>query len=299
MITIFNFILIMVFSFIGEGCENSINKYYDSIYIAEIYTNSGYHLNAPDTILFLPSSLNEISGLSLVDDTHLVAIQDEKGEMYVVNLKNGIVEHELKFWKNGDYEGIELAGDEIFIAQSNGDLFRFRYNLSKSEVESEKIKTPLKSRNNVEGLAFDHENNRLLIACKGKGDINDNEVKGKAIYAIDIKTLEFKEDPVYSFKKKDISDIIKNKYPDMKLGDNVDPSGIAIHPVSGNIYILSHAGKALIVFDKKGEIIEFYPLNPSLFQQPEGICFGSNGDLYISNEIGHNRPNILKFNYQK
>ena len=84
----------------------------------------------------------------------------------------------------------------------------------------------------------------------------------------------------------------------MKLKGGIGPSGIAIHPISGKTYLLAHVGKALIVFDENGEIEEYMPLNPSLFPQPEGICFNQQGDLFISNEASFSRPSILKFSYR-
>jgi uncharacterized protein YjiK len=75
------------------------------------------------------------------------------------------------------------------------------------------------------------------------------------------------------------------------------PSGIAIHPFSGHIYIIASVGKSLIVFDRKGNIRAIKKLNKKLFQQPEGICFGPNGDLFISNEGKGGKATILKFKY--
>ena len=292
------FMILTGFISIFIGCERPIKKYHEGIYTMNLYSEFEYNLSDPDTVFYLPSFLNEISGLGLIDDSRIAVIQDERGKMYIVNLITGLIDHEVLFGKNADYEGIELVGNSVFVSKSNGDIYKFTYDPGKDEVESEVIKTPLKSRNDVEGLAFDKMNNRLLIACKGKGDVNDNGAKGKSIYAMDLTTSNFNVNPLYGFKKKDISAIIQTKYPDMKLSDNVDPSGIAVHPISGKIYILAHSGKALVILNTEGAIEEFYPLNPSLFQQPEGICFNSNGDMFISNEVGMDRPNLLKFSYQ-
>ena len=291
------FLIVTGLTSLLQGCENPVKKYHEGIYTNEIYLHSGYRLDRPDTSFYLPSYLNEISGLGLIDDSRIALIQDERGKMYVFNTITGLVDFEILFGKNADYEGIELVGNVVFVCKSNGDIYKFIFDPAKDEVESEEIKTPLKSKNDVEGLAYDPLNDQLLIACKGKGDVNDNEAKGKCIYSLNLKTQELIETPFFCFKKKDISAIIEKKYPDMKLSDNVAPSGIAIHPISGKVVIIAHGGKALIVVNEKGEIDDYYPLNPSLFQQPEGICFNSSGDLYISNEVGTNRPNILKFSY--
>ena len=291
-------IILMSAALLQTGCESSMKTYFESIYTSDIYESSGYDLTSPDTILNLSPLLREISGLSYLDDSHLAVVQDEVGKMYVINLIDGSIEHEVKFGKNGDYEGIELVDRTVHVIKSNGNIYRFELDLIKDEVESEVIKTAISSRNDVEGLAYDAENNRLLIACKGQADVDGNEAKGKSIYAFDLHTLKLKEKPVYSIKKKDVAKIIEDEYPDMKLSDGIGPSGIAIHPFSGKTYLLTHVGKALIILNKEGEIEKYYPLNPSIFHQPEGICFSPQGDLFISNEARSKRPNIMKFSYQ-
>jgi uncharacterized protein YjiK len=45
---------------------------------------------------------------------------------------------------------------------------------------------------------------------------------------------------------------------------------------------------------------EVYKLDPSVFEQPEGMAFDSANNLYISNERGNVvQGNVLKFIYQK
>jgi hypothetical protein len=54
-----------------------------------------------------------------------------------------------------------------------------------------------------------------------------------------------------------------------------------------------------VIADKKGKIEEVYPLDPLMYNQPEGLTFAPNGDLYISNEGGEGIATILKFTYKK
>ena len=53
----------------------------------------------------------------------------------------------------------------------------------------------------------------------------------------------------------------------------------------------------LVECTPKGKLQKVYSLNYSHFQQPEGISFDINGDLYISNEAKGGKANILNFNY--
>jgi len=55
----------------------------------------------------------------------------------------------------------------------------------------------------------------------------------------------------------------------------------------------------LLVLDEQWKIKESFPLNPSLFKQPEGMAFNARGDLYISNEGGEGTANVLVFKYHR
>ena len=54
--------------------------------------------------------------------------------------------------------------------------------------------------------------------------------------------------------------------------------------------------KVLIILDNHGSIINILDLDRNILNQPEGICFSENGDLFISNENKNGTANILRFN---
>jgi hypothetical protein len=74
------------------------------------------------------------------------------------------------------------------------------------------------------------------------------------------------------------------------------PSGIAVHPLDGEIYIISSVGKLLIILNREGKVQDVKELDPAIFRQPEGICFSPAGDMFISNEGQGGKGYILKFN---
>ena len=78
------------------------------------------------------------------------------------------------------------------------------------------------------------------------------------------------------------------------------PSGIAIHPIDGEVYIISSVGKLLIILNRSGKVQNVIELDPKIFRQPEGICFSPKGDMFISNEGQGGKGYILKFKiYEK
>jgi uncharacterized protein YjiK len=89
-------------------------------------------------------------------------------------------------------------------------------------------------------------------------------------------------------------------YLDTYKGDvSFQPSGVAVHPISGNMYVLGSVGKMLIVYSRVGEFLAMVELNPKTYAQPEGICFFPNGTLFISNEGKGNKANIVMMKMMK
>jgi len=275
-----------------------MKKHFDEIYTSEVYEGMEYDLSSPEVTINLPPSLNEISGLSYLNENSVIAIQDERAIIFIVNLEDGSIVHQQKFGSSGDYEGITMVGNTIYVISSSGNLYYFELNMGEGEVRSSVIETSITINNDVEGLTYDEKRNRLLIACKGEGELGDNLAKGKSIYPFDLKTQVLEEVPVGSIRKKELEPFITSDYPNMKLKSGVGPSGIAIHPITGKTYVLAHDGKAIVILDENGKLEKYVPLNPGLFQQPEGICFNQKGDMYISNEASFSLPNIMKFTYR-
>ena len=69
--------------------------------------------------------------------------------------------------------------------------------------------------------------------------------------------------------------------------------------MNGKLYIVASVGKLLVVADKNGKVEQVFRLDPVMYNQPEGMTFAPNGDLYISNEGGEGIATILKFIYKK
>jgi len=251
----------------------------------------GYDLSAPDQKIILDDDLIEISGLTYFENNILAAVQDEKGIIYYIDINKNEIVSKFRFAKNKDYEGIALAHNYYYIISSDGDL----YSLNRNEIEdphTEKFDTPLKAKNDVEGLAYDAHNQLLLIACKGDPKTKLNKPKGKAVYAFSLKNNSF--ELIYTINTNSLTKFLdQNKSKDIKFS----PSAIAVHPITRDIFILSYVDKYLIALTKKGRIKAAVKLDSRLFKQPEGICFSPTGTLFISNEGKGSKGNILKFKY--
>ena len=241
-----------------------------------------YNLKAPDENVTLPKELKEISGLTYYKDDKLLCVQDEEAVVYVYDTKKKKVVQDFGFGGYGDFEGIEYVNNEVYVLESNGNLFRFK----PESTQIGRTQTDLPAKTEVEGLGYEPKTKRLLIAVKkGGGPSSD-----KAIYSYDLRN--------------------KAVFKDMSLNDDqlraagiepkdYKPSGIAVHPITGEWYILTSAGKRLLITNRQATILYSEALDPKLFRQPEVICFAPNGDLYIASEGDTKKGYIMTFAYKK
>ncbi|NOZ47707.1 MAG: hypothetical protein GXO79_13135 [Chlorobi bacterium] len=269
-----------------------------------------YDLMNPDNIYLLPSYLEEISGISCFKENKIACIQDEQAVIYIFDIQKGQVTSKFDFGKNDDYEDIAIVGDNAFVLKSNGTIFKVKNFEKKKKRKTTKIETLLNYKNNTEGLVYDKATNSLLIACKWSPSIiKKKPYEGfKAIYRFGLKDNKLLKKPAYLIDLSETDKIrikgtVEKKFIDAAKKINIagdissfQPSGIAISPINKeNIYIISSVGNLLIVMNKLGIIIDIFELDTRIFNQPEGICFSKNGDLFISNENKNGSANILRF----
>ncbi|MEO1050306.1 MAG: SdiA-regulated domain-containing protein [Bacteroidota bacterium] len=280
-----------------SGCNYEVkNLPKDPIYHNYGKGDIGYDLANPDHRYSLDDDLEEISGLSYFRPDQLAMIEDESGTLYIYDFDEDEITKEYKFHKDGDYEGIEMIHRKAYVIKSNGKLYHFKV-MKNGKTDTERVETPLNIKNDVEGLCHDPANHRLLIACKGDGDIKGNDVKGKAIYALDLDTYTLSKEPVYTISKKQLKAVNEASDNPFKIKD-FSPSGLAVHPKTGQLYVIASDGHLLVVLNTDGSVGAIAPLYPKLFRQPEGICFSPDGDLYIASEGRGGKGYILEFKYK-
>lgn len=225
----------------------------------------------------LPSKLEEISGISHINDSTLACIQDEKGTIYIYDLMNERVSKEILFGPRRDYEAIRVIDSTAYVIESGGRIFKIN-NFNSEKFKVEIFDTEFDRRNDMESLEFNEQNNEFLTIPK---EINlSAEDEDFIIYRIG---QDFKvKDQRFARIKSDDSTRTSEK---SLFGENrFKPSELAIHPHSTDIYILDSKMPRLLILNPEGKFKDLYVLNPEQFQQPEGLSFDSKGNMYISNE---------------
>jgi uncharacterized protein YjiK len=255
-----------------------------------------YDLQNPSrTIKLASEELKEISGFGATDTPGVfLAIADERGEVFFVDgINDGAIRSRFLFRDKGDFEGVEMVGNTIWTVKSDGKLFEIANWNSPNPTVTEH-NNPLKKSDDIEGLAYDAEKNVLLLASKGDPDSS----YARKVYAFDPINHTLNITPVFSVDPKEVNTLVE--YGDSEKHDYFSPSGIAVHPKTGDVYLISTALKRLVVLDKKsGKITDAVGLDKKIMPQPEGISFDKEGNLYLTSEGKGDAGLILKFDLQK
>lgn len=253
----------------------------------------GYDFSKPDEKITFNETLDEISGIAFYPDgKKLGAINDEEGYLFTIDLETKKADEGVKFGKQGDYEDICNVNGTWYVLKSNGSIYQLK-DTTDNKYTHKEYHFPNKDGHEFESLYYDKTSENLIIICK-KCDTDEGVVSA---YSFDLKTHQFNSAPAFQITITEELDQPKGKKKEKK-GLQFQPSAAEIHPVTGQLYILSHQQKKLIITDLKGNIASVYSLDPKLFKQPEGIAFSNNGDMYISNEAKNSFANIYKFSYK-
>lgn len=286
------YILPLILLMILQACKPPKNKF---------TSPKGYNLEEPERFS-MPESLLEISGVALHngDPDTIYSIQDEDGKLYKQqwDVKK---QHNVHFASKGDYEDLAILQDQVMILKSNGSVYVFPISeSSKKETQEVKEFKKIVPKGEYESLYADPETNKVYILCKSCPQ--DKKAKKVSGYIFDFHSA------TDSLTQKQETDLIPAgaftvplspiKELNPKLKASLNPSALSKNPLTKEWYILSSVNKLLLVADAQWNIREVHRLHSSDFNQPEGMAFDRDHNLYISNEGDElNNGNILKFKY--
>src|SRR5688572_26932105 len=130
----------------------------------------------------LPDVLREVSGIAYLTDDRFACVQDERGSIYIYNTATAKIEKEIPFADAGDYEGLAIAGENAYVVRSDGRLYEVQDFIDEKPTVKE-FAGHLTTGHNIDGLCFDKNQNRLLLAIKGK---EPQATDYKGIYAFNL-----------------------------------------------------------------------------------------------------------------
>ena len=242
------------------------------------FKSANYNFAAPAKIFDMPDLLKEISGIAMGENGRLFCVQDELGIVFEYDTRAEDISGIFRFTDIRDFEDVAIVYDKIFKLPSDAALFSFNYRNFNGKVS--KINVPVNCLN-LEGLDYNVKNGLLYLACK---DANfDHSGNDRIIYAFD---PEKQTNPsvLLQIKGENISRVLTENYVGANIAKvRINPSAVAVHPRTGELYVLSAAGRMIAVYE--GDILKnVFPLPAEIYYKPEGLAFAASGDLYISSE---------------
>jgi len=244
-----------------------------------------YDLHHPDATLTLGIELDEISGICPLDGEWLAAVEHKTRDIY--ELRHGKIVSHFQSGKAGDSAGIVIVGRRAFVldAQKRA-IFEYK-DFRKSMNKYKKHSLNLKKRADPDGLCYDSHSACLLVACKGSAKKGSSK---RDVFTFDLAKRKRKRRPYFTINGKHLRE--------EGIKEDFNPSGIAIHPTSREIYLLSAQGLKMVVrLSRNGKrIIDTARLDDKEYGRPEGIGFTDEKDLYVSSEAkGGRKATLYRF----
>jgi len=239
----------------------------------------------------MPAQLREISGLVLTPRGTVLTHDDNIGRVSEIDPRTGILlkSFALSGQQKGDFEAITVAGQDIYLLESSGKLFKFREGADGTQVPFTVYDTKLGKDCEFESLTYEADSSRLLMACKRLLNQAEGKVKELRIYAL---PLPLGNRPAMTAMSIPIDEIRgKHKWK------NFHPSDMTIDPFTGNYVILASREKAYIVITPDGDLVRADTL-PGDHRQPEGVAITKDSLFLVSDEANVKPPKITVYRWR-
>jgi uncharacterized protein YjiK len=239
--------------------------------------DSGPDLGKPLAKWLLPDNLGEISGIALTPDGRLLAHNDERARVTVIDPRRGAI---LKHFAVGhdelhaDLEGITVAEGHIYMITSNGMLYQFHERHDTAPVPYSLHDTQLGKECEFEGVAYDSTLDALIMACKrvGTKGLKDHLV----LYRWSLNSQAAQHLTMVTVPMEHVT-------RGRDWGNELHPTDIAVDPSTGHYVIVAAQDHAIIELTPSGSVVRTLDL-PDRHKQTEGIAITPDGLLILSDE---------------
>lgn len=235
----------------------------------------------------LPPILREISGLAVTADGRLLGHDDEIGVIYELDPYRGAILKSFRFGNElvrGDFEGIAIAGDELYVTTSDGTIYATAEGANGARMRYRVQETRLGRRCEIEGLAFEPRGRVLLLPCKR---VRDEALEDSVVifrWSLDEQRLA---------EPSKITLPLSRVLARMRAG-RFRPSAIELLPETGTYFVLSARDAAIIEISRAGDLLAVRELSEDQHPQAEGLTFTRDRMLVIADE-GNPRGSVTVY----
>lgn len=231
----------------------------------------------PDTTWALPHALAEVSGLAYLPGRGLLAHNDERGALFLLDPATGRV---LGTWPlqgrpADDFEGIAVAGGAVFLQSSTGRIYRMAIPQgSPQPLRYQVVDSGLAGECELEGSAYDPAARVLLLPCKTvRRRAKDVALRIFRWDAVDGRLAE----PAWV-------EVSSRALGRVSPWASFNASAIEVVPGGDHLLVLSSRQLGLVELTFDGAVVGTKRLDGRSHRQPEGLTLTSKGDLLISDE---------------
>lgn len=233
----------------------------------------------PIALWRLPDALKEISGLALTADGRLLTHGDQRGKVFEVDYRRGVVVKEFTLGSpavRGDFESITMVHDSVMLFTSRGVLYHFPEGANGAVVPYTMRDTGLGDFCEFEGMAYDSLSHALLLACK---KVYVKPLKDSVV----IFRLALEPGKNGKAQPPTRLTIPLTKVIGSNTWDQFEPSDITINPLNGDYVLIASLQKALLEITPTGTVVFSRPLPPG-HDQAEGVAITTDHILIVSDE---------------
>ena len=237
---------------------------------------------------YLPKSLREVSGLALVDDLEVLAIQDERAQVFRLNIQTGEVLGNFTLGDpavKGDFEGLAIHKQQLYLLTSKGKIFKSELASDASARPYEKFDSGLSNECELEGLTHQPRSNLLWLVCKDM--YKESGSKSLRLYAWSTETQRLRPD-------------LTKRLP-LSIGGQqgkLNPSGLAFTSDGQRLLIIG-ARQASYAWYTWGDVPKLMRLEKlpqrGKHRQAEGVAINTDGILLIADEGKKKRGTLSRY----
>jgi uncharacterized protein YjiK len=252
-------------------------------------TLSRYDLAAPPADRWeLPKALQEISGLTVDSMGRIFAHDDEQAIIYQLDPATHRVVKRFSFGLpavRGDFEAIAVVGRQVILTTSDGVLYAGREGRDGESVPYVTQATGVGRACEVEGMVYEQAGHALLFACKTPRTAALVGHLAVLRWSLDRKALDPR--PWIFLRLSDITRELK--------GQGFHPSELLRVPGNGHYLVLSGREHAIAEITTAGKVVAVAHLRRRDHRQAEGLAFGPDGALLVSDEGAGQRGTVTAY----
>lgn len=235
----------------------------------------------------LPSSLGEISGLTMTSDGRMFAHGDEDGDVFEVDFRTGLLVKRFALGPESvteDFEAIVARDSGLTLVSSEGRLYDFAEGTDGGGVPWRTRSLALDGAcREFEGAVVDPRTRELVLACKN--------ARGQP-KAADVLIYRVAADSAGGYIRVTVSlDSIRARVPGL---ESFSPSDLAQRPDNGNYLMVAGPEKAYAEVTPTGAVVRARLL-PDRHPQTEGIAVTRDGLLILADEAASRRATITVY----